>query len=257
MKVIATVEARMGATRLPQKTLMDVAGKTLLERVVERLRLAKSVGEIVVATTSNPLDDEIVKLCQREEIEYFRGSEDDVLDRVYKASLKYRADIVVQSGADCPFYDPELIDILVGIAKWGGYDYVANDMKLTFPNGVDAHIIPFNVLEACAKEATRLIDREDVPRYIWDRPERFKIFNLEAVPNSTLNRPEVRLTVDYPEDFELVVKIYKSIYPQNPNFSTFDIIELLDKNLGWIEINKHCKQKSAAYVAHPEQTKKK
>jgi spore coat polysaccharide biosynthesis protein SpsF len=110
MNVVAIIEARMGSTRLPEKTLMDFAGVTLLERVVARIKLAETVGEVVVATSVNQNDNVIYDLCQAKSIHCFRGSEDDVLGRVYEAAKKYHADVVVQSGADCPFYDPELID---------------------------------------------------------------------------------------------------------------------------------------------------
>ncbi len=247
MNVVAIIEARMGSTRLPEKTLMDLAGITLLERVVERIKLAKTVGEVVVATSVNQKDNVIYDLCQAKSIHCFRGSEDDVLGRVYEAAKKYHADAVVQSGADCPFYDPELIDLLVGIIKWGGYAYTANDMKLTFPEGIDAHVICFNALEASANEAKDPKERDDTPRFIWNHPERFPIFNLEALPGSVLNRPEIRLTIDYKEDMELARLIYKKLYLANPVFSSFDLITLLDRHPDWLEINKHCEQYSAAY----------
>jgi len=248
MKVVAVIEARMGSTRLPEKTLMDIAGTSLLERIIERINPSKTVQEIIIATSVNSNDDEIEKLCKKIELKCFRGSEDDVLGRVYEAIKDCNADIIVQCGADCPFYDPELIDLLVNIMKWGGYDYTANDMKLTFPEGIDAHVIKYKALEISAKEATDLKEREDTPRFIWNNPDRFRIFNLEAVPGSILNRPDIRLTVDYEGDLQLTRKIYETLYKENPRFSTFDLIRFLDKHPDWISINKHCKQRSAAYI---------
>lgn len=248
MKVVAIIEARMESTRLPKKTLMDVAGATLLERVVERIRLSKTIDEIVVATSINTGSYEIYELCKNSGISCFRGSENDVLGRVYEAARKFSADIIVQSGADCPFYDPELIDLLVSILKWGGYAYAANDMKLTFPEGIDAHIIRFDALEDSAKEAQDPKEREDTPRFIWNHPDRFPIFNLEAQPSSKLNRPDIRLTVDYPEDIELTRFIYENLYPRSPCFTTLEMVEFLDQNPDWIRINSHCKQRSAAYL---------
>ena len=135
-RVVAIIEARMGSTRLPFKTLMDVAGKTLLERVVDRLKKAKSVDEVIVATSTSVADGQIEELCRIKNIPFFRGSENDVLGRVYEAALQFRADIVVQCGADCPFYDPDLVDLLVYSLALGGYAYAANDMELTFPEGI-------------------------------------------------------------------------------------------------------------------------
>jgi spore coat polysaccharide biosynthesis protein SpsF len=246
MRVIATVEARMSSTRLPGKTLMTIAGKTLLELVVERLRSAKKVDEVVIATTSNPRDDAIVSFCKQHNIAVFRGSEEDVLGRVYEAAKTFKADLIVQAGADSPFYDPVLLDTLIGIYQNGTYAYVANDMKLTFPEGVDAHIMSMKILKEIHLFATKPRDRDDVPRYIWDHPEQYPIFNLEAPPG--LNRPDIRLTLDYEEDLILTRKIYDVLYSEDHPFTTEDVIDFLDKNPELKTINAKCEQHSAAYL---------
>lgn len=246
MRVIAIVEARMASTRLPGKTMMMVANKPVLELVIERLSMAKGVDEVAVATTTNHKDDVIVDFCEQNGIPYYRGSEEDVLRRVLETARKYKGDIIVQSGADCPFYDPELVDELVGIFKSGNYHYVCNDMKLTYPEGVDAHILSIEVLEEIDKKATKPRDRDDVPRYIWEHPEKYRIFNLEAPEE--LYHPEIRLTLDYEEDLVLIRHIYEAIYPTNPKFSTLDVIKYLDKHPELKEINAHCEQRSAAYL---------
>ncbi len=248
MKIIAIIEARMGSSRLPQKTLADIAGKTLLERVIERIRPAKSVDDVIVATSVSTQDNAIAELCRRNAIACFRGSERDVLGRVYDAAKEYRADIIVQCGADCPFYDAQLIDMLTYILAWGGYSYVANDMRLTFSEGVDAHVIRFDALEEAAKEAKDPRERDDTPRFIWNHPERFSIFNLEALPGSFYNRPEIRLTVDYREDLELTRKIYEGLYKNMPQFSTRQLIAFLDQHPELRKINRNCEQKSGAYI---------
>ncbi|MCF8176908.1 MAG: glycosyltransferase family protein [Sulfuritalea sp.] len=250
-RVVAIIEARMGSIRLPEKTLMDVAGTSLLERVVARLKLAKSVDEVMVATSTNAADDKIEALCRERGIPVFRGSEDDVLGRVHGAALQSRADLVVQSGADCPFYDPDLVDLLVHTLVWGGYSYAANDMELTFPEGIDAHVILASALAESACHATRSDEREDTPRYIWNNSVRYPIFNLRALPGSYYNRPEIRLTIDYPEDMELCRKIYES-FDGRSDFSTRELIELIDCNPAWAKLNAACEQKSAAYVKNGE-----
>lgn len=244
MNTVAIIEARMGSSRLPGKTLMDLAGKPLLERVIDRIKLASSINNVVVATSVNQQDDEIEQFCLGKGILCFRGSEKDVLQRVYDAAEKHKADIVVQCGADCPFYDPELIDLLVYIMKWGGYDYTANDMKLTFPEGIDAHVIKFNALKICAQEAKDSRERDDTPRFIWNNPERFTVFNLEALPESKLNRSDIRLTVDYQQDLDLAREIYKML---PDDFSTAELVDFLDSNPELIKINSNCEQHSAAY----------
>ena len=246
-KVAAVIEARMGSTRLPGKTMSDIAGKPLLERVIERITLSRSIDTIVIATSTNRIDNVICDFCEHKSLQYYRGSEDDVLGRVYGAAKESCADIIVQAGADCPFYDPELIDFLVYSIKWGGYAYAANDMELTFPLGVDAHIIRFDALEASALEAQDSQEREDTPRFIWNNPGRFMIFSFKALPGSRLNRPDIRLTVDYEEDLELTRLIYEKFTPKCFPFHTRELIEFLDSYPEYIQLNRHCIQRATAY----------
>lgn len=247
MKVIATVEARMASTRLPGKTMKPLLGKPVLHRVIERIRRAGRVEDVVVATTVNPADEVIVDYCRREGIPHHRGSEEDVLGRVIETAQRRGGDVIVQLGADCPFYDPALIDQLVEIYLGGGWDYVANDMTLTFPEGVDAHVVARRTLEEVAAKTSRPQDRDDVPRYIWEHPAEYRIFNLQAP--AALHAPHVRLTLDYPEDFELTEAIYAALYPRNPDFSTLDVLRLLEERPALANINAHCKQLSAPYVS--------
>jgi len=246
MRVIATVEARMASTRLPGKTLRPLLGRPVLCRVVERIRRSRRVEEVVVATTTNPADDAIVECCRRNGFAWYRGSEEDVLGRVIEAARAQRGDLLVQLGADCPFYDPALIDQLVGIYCEGGYDYVTNDMELTYPEGVDAHVVARRTLEDAATKTTRPRDREDVPRYIFERPQVYRIFNLRAP--AELHAPDVRLTLDYPEDLVLTEAIYAALYPAHPAFTTRDVLRLLRERPELRSINAHCKQLSAPYV---------
>lgn len=227
---------------------MDVVGKSLLERVIDRLHLSTVLEDVVVATSTNSLDDSIDKLCKEKKIHCFRGSEDNVLNRVYLAAKQYEAEIIVQSGADCPFYDPELVDLLVNMMRWGGFSYTANDMELTYPEGVDAHVIHFDALEASNREATLPEELDDTPRFIWNHEDRFPIFNLKALPGSKLNRPDIRLTIDYPEDLELCRKVYGHFKNFSVPFTTVELIQFLDSKPDWKKINENCEQKSAAYI---------
>jgi spore coat polysaccharide biosynthesis protein SpsF len=236
----------MASTRLAGKTMMLVVNKPVIELVVERLSMAKTVDEVVIATTTNPKDDVIVSFCEQNDVPYYRGSEEDVLRRVTETATKYDGDVIVQSGADCPFYDPDLVDQLVGIFKMGNYHYVCNDMKLTYPEGVDAHVLSMEVLREIDDKATKPRDREDVPRYIWEHPEEYRIFNLEAPEE--LHHPEIRLTLDYEEDLILTRRIYEAVYPKNPKFSTLDVINYLNEHPELKKINAKCKQHSAPYL---------
>jgi len=245
VRVIATVEARMSSTRLPGKTMMPLLGKPVLDRVIERIRWSQRVEEVVVATTTDTADGVIVEHCNDEKIRCFRGSEEDVLGRVITAAQNYQGELLVQLGADCPFYDPDLIDQMVDIYLAGEYDYVTNDMEPTYPEGVDAHVVALKTLEEVAGKTSNNKDREDVVRYIFERPEEYRIFNLRAP--SELYAPEVRLTLDYQEDFVLTEAIYSALYPDYPRFTTSDVLSFLETRPELRSINTHCEQLSAPY----------
>ncbi|KJU82070.1 acylneuraminate cytidylyltransferase, spore coat polysaccharide biosynthesis protein spsF [Candidatus Magnetobacterium bavaricum] len=244
-RVIATIEARMGSSRFPGKTLKTLHGKTLLEWTVHRLMAAKRVDDIVVATTDNLADDAIAELCIEKNINYFRGSEEDVLKRVTDAAKMMAADVIVQSGADCPLYDPDIVDELLNIYLANNYHYVCNDFTEGYPKGVNVHVFSFDTLTKIEKLATSAGDRENVVTYIWDHQDKFTIFNLS--PPAELNRPDIRITVDYPEDIVFVNELLNRL--DRGNFRTIDIVRLLHNNSTLMDINKDCKmkRKSVAY----------
>ena len=244
-KVVATVEARMASSRLPGKTLKLIGDKTILEWTLQRLRMAKGIDDVIVATTTNVSDDPIYKLCNKINTACFRGSEEDVLNRVASAARKMGADVIVQGGADCPFYDPDIVGQLVKIFLQGDYDYVCNDFQEGYPIGVNIHVLSAQKLYEVEKLATLQKDRENVVTYIWDHAENYKIYNL--VPPSEIKRPDIRLTVDYSEDLVFLNEVYRGI--GNDSFRTIDIIRYLEKNKHLLELNKMCKMKkeSCAY----------
>lgn len=224
MNIVGTIEARMGSSRLPGKTLMPVFGpKHLLALVVERFGYCREVDAIWVATSTETSDDAIAQWCDANGIKCFRGSEEDVLDRVVRTASEARADGIVQMGADSAYLDFRLIDELVSRFRTGRYDYVCNDMVLTYPLGIYGHVVRTGCLQALnARRDLAAADREDVVRYIWERPEAYTILSLSAPP--PLQCPEIRLTVDYPEDFALARHIYRHF--NQTRFTTQDIIAL-------------------------------
>ncbi len=133
MKIIATVEARMGSSRLPGKTMMNLNGKPMLEILLGRVRMSKLLNDVVVATTVNEKDNLIEKFCKEKGYNYFRGSEDDVLGRVLKTAKHNKADIIVELTGDNPLVDPEIIDEMVQYYLDNTYDYVCNSLPRTFP----------------------------------------------------------------------------------------------------------------------------
>lgn len=246
MKIVGTIEARMGSSRLPEKTLKKVYKDfTLLELVVQRFRLCKNIDDIVVATTVEPQDDKIALWCEQNDILYYRGSEANVLDRVTNASVKAKADVIVQMGADSAYLDFELIDELIEIYKNGKYDYVCNDMELTYPLGIYGHIVKVEkLIELNKKDSLTMEDREDVVRYIWEHPKEYNILHIKATDDKYY--PDLRLTVDYPEDFELASNIYNHF--NKMNFTTSDVIELYKTNRKLFESVSKLIQHSAPFI---------
>jgi spore coat polysaccharide biosynthesis protein SpsF len=224
MRVVGTIEARMGSSRLPGKTLMPVfEGKSLLELVVSRFRLAQTVDEVWVATTVEAADDPIAAWCISNGVRLHRGPEMDVLDRVTGAALKARAELIVQMGADSAYLDFLLIDQLVTLAKEGGYDYLCNDLELTYPLGIYGHVVKVSVLtELNGRRDLSVEDREDVVRFIWEHPDIYRIKNSTAP--AELAFPGLRFTIDYPEDMEQAREIYRLF--GKADFTTSELIAL-------------------------------
>jgi glutamate-1-semialdehyde aminotransferase/spore coat polysaccharide biosynthesis protein SpsF (cytidylyltransferase family) len=220
--IVAIVQARMGSSRLPGKTVADVAGQPLLLHVVERVRNARRVDKVVVATTNQSSDDPIAALCQAEKVQYFRGSENDVLDRFYKTAQANSADIVVRITADCPLIDPEVIDNVVARFQVGDCDYVSNIVRYTYPDGLDTEVFSFAALERAWREAKKPSEREHVTPYL--RTEKFRTANVES--ESPVPLGKYRWTVDHPADLEFVRRIYEA-FSGNEQFGYQDIFHLL------------------------------
>ncbi len=254
MRVIGTIEARMGSSRLPGKTLMEIQpGHTLLEIVVERFRMCKHVDDVCVATTVNPADDAIARWCEVHGVPFYRGSEEDVLDRVVRTASAARADAVVQMGADSLYLDFNLVDELVEYFLDGEFHYVCNDLELTYPLGIYGHVVNMSSLaELNNKNSLAQSDREDVVRYIFEHPGEYRILNVQAP--AELNYPRLRLTIDYPEDFSLAEEILECF--QCYTFTTPEILDLYRRNPGIFKKVRELIQQSAAFLnkSHRYQT---
>lgn len=245
MNVVATIEARMASTRVPGKSLLDIEGKPLLERVVDRIRLSRHIQDVVIATSTNLLDDAIQTLAERIGVACFRGSEEDVLARVVQAAESARAEVTVQFGGDSPFVDPQLVDRLIErYLSEPDLDLVTNCLQLTYPLGIYTYVVPMRAMHDIATLASTTPEREDVTRYLWEHPERYRLVNLPAPPE--LNRPEIRLTVDYLEDVMLTRELYR-ILPEG--FTTHDVLNALDTRPELAVLNRHCVQRSAPHLS--------
>jgi len=241
VKVAAIIQARMGSTRLPGKVLKKVLGKTLLEYQIERVKRAKTIDEIIIATTTKESDDPIVQLCQQLSIPYYRGSEEDVLSRYYEAATKFNVDVVVRLTSDCPIIDPNVIDKVVEhyLENKDRYDYVSNTLTRTYPRGLDTEVMSYEVLKRAHEEAKELVYREHVTAYIYHHPDQFRLCNVSNEKDESKHR----WTVDTEEDFLLIKNILETLYPINPLFTLEDVIQILRDKPKWIEINAHVQQK--------------
>lgn len=240
MKTVAIIQARMGSTRLPGKVLKEVMDKPLLAYELERVKCAALIDDIVIATTNETIDDEIVRFCELHNINVYRGSEADVLERYYEAAVQFDADIVVRLTSDCPLIDPDVIDQVVQLYKdEQPIDYVSNTLKRTYPRGLDTEVFSFEVLEKAHNKAILERDREHVTAYMYSNKDKFSFAYLENEEDYSHHR----WTVDTEEDFDLVNRILQSIYPQNRLFTMNDVIELLNENYSWVKINAHIEQK--------------
>jgi glutamate-1-semialdehyde aminotransferase/spore coat polysaccharide biosynthesis protein SpsF (cytidylyltransferase family) len=212
----------MGSSRLPGKTIADVAGRPLLLHVVERVQRARRVDKVVVATTDQAADDPIATLCQQGGIQYFRGCEDDVLDRFYRTAQASTADVVVRITADCPLIDPAVIDKVVTRFQLGDCDYVSNTLRYTYPDGLDTEAFSFAALERAWREAKKPSEREHVTPYL--RTEKFRVANVESESPTRLGN--YRWTVDHFADLEFVRRIYEA-FSGKKHFGYQDIFQLL------------------------------
>ncbi|OES46060.1 cytidylyltransferase domain-containing protein [Domibacillus iocasae] len=241
MKVAAIIQARMGSTRLPGKILKKVNGKTLLEYQIERVRQAKTIDQVIIATTVKDGDQPIVDFCQEKGISYYRGSEQDVLARYVETARKYSAEVIVRLTSDCPIIDPQVIDQTVGhfLVQRESIDYVSNTIKRTFPRGMDTEVFAFQALQRAHQEAILERDREHVTAYIYTNPDLFRIQGIENKNDYS----HYRWTVDTEEDFELISLIIDKLYSPDQFFYLENVIALLDKHPEWSKINAHIEQK--------------
>lgn len=225
----------MGSTRLPGKVLLPFVGKPSLELMIERLKRSRAVDQIIVATTTNQADDVIVALCRKLNIEFYLGSEEDVLKRVVEAGQKFSANIIVRTTADCPLVDWRIVDRLVKIYQSGEYDYVSNVVERSFPLGFDLEVFSFKKLQEIEKTVAEQVYREHPPYYFYTHPQQFRLKNWKAV--GKIRWPDLRVTLDTEADYQVLAKIFEKLYPLNPDFSAEDVVELMRRHPEWVAIN--------------------
>ena len=226
MNKVVIIQARMGSTRLFGKVLKKIKKRTILDYVIDRLRYCKEIDNIVLATTTSKKDDVIKDYAIQKKINLFRGNEPDVLDRYYNTAKKYKADVVIRITGDCPLIDPKIVDEVIKKHITSNADYTSNVIKRTYPKGLDVEVFNFHTLEKAHEEAIEKHHREHVTLYIMEHAEKYKLQNIRA--RGKLHRPDIRITLDTKEDFELIKKII--LYFDDIEFTGEDIIDFLDKN---------------------------
>lgn len=207
MKILAITQARYGSTRLPAKILKEVNGMTLLEIHLRRILQAKTISKLKIATTDEEGAKYIVEVADKVGVEYYKGSVDDVLERFYGAAASEKPDYVIRLTSDCPLIDPSVIDELVNYAITHDYDYVRTDAS-SFPDGLDTEVMKFSALEKAFNEAQLKSEREHVTPYVWKNgtADGGTLFKSYKYPNplGDLNANDFRITIDEPEDFEVI-----------------------------------------------------
>jgi len=241
MKIVATIEARMTSSRLPGKVLLSASGIPMLQHLVNRLRAVPSLDEIVLATTTNETDDTLEAFAREMCINCFRGSEDDVMNRVIGAAESVNADLVVEITGDCPIIDPQIIEQTIRMYLTNPADYVSNAHIRSYPDGMDTQVFLLKTLKHSASMTEDQLDHEHVTLHIRNHPEVFRHVHLVAPP--VLHWPELGLTLDEPADYKLLKCIIEHFENTNPLFSCLDVIRLLREKPEWVAVNQEVLRK--------------
>jgi spore coat polysaccharide biosynthesis protein SpsF len=250
-KIVAIIQGRMSSSRLPGKILADIASQPMLTRVFTRTSRAKTLNEVIFATTTDPSDNPVAEYCDFSGIPFTRGSLFDVLDRYYQTASQSKADVVVRITADCPVIDPDLIDDVVNTLTEGEYDFVCNRLPppwhRTYPIGLDVEACTFKVLKQAWKEAKEPQHREHAMPYFYEgvqltRQSRTletgispRGFNI-ALLHHTTDFGDYRWTVDTPEDLEFMRQVYGR-FNERDDFSWKEVLDLVHDEPRLMEIN--------------------
>ena len=234
--ISAIVQARIGSTRFPGKVISDINGKSMLEILVERLKLCRQLDEIIIATTNDEEDNVIIELCEKLNLKVIRGSKQDVLSRYVNALSSSECDSIVRITADCPLIDPVVIDKVIDAFKQDSFDYVSNINPPTYPDGMDVEIFTRSALLLANKECILLNQREHVTPWIREN----KQFRKKNIENS-INLSQMRLTVDYEEDLELIKSILR-YFDYRIDISIDEIIKLKEIKPELFLVNKSFKR---------------
>lgn len=238
LKIDAIIQARLSSTRLPKKILKKICGKTILEHVIERVKSAKCVYRIIVATTVNKADDYLCKWLKNKDILYYRGNENDVLSRFFEAARHYACKNVVRITPDDVFKDPILIDKVANMYFNENLDFAYNNYPPSYPEGLDVEIFSARALFKAQKESIDEFEREHMTQYFYRNQKVFKQKNLSYEKNLSF----LRWTVDTQEDFRMAETIYNKLYRKDKLFSWETVLSFIQKNRQVQNMNRHIKR---------------
>ena len=234
MKVAAIVQARSYSNRLPEKVLEEIEEKPMLLHIIERIKRSELTQEIIIATTTQKKDELIVQLAEESKTKWFRGRQDDVLDRYYQAAKEFDVSVIVRITGDCPLIDPEIVDRVINFFLKNRFDFVSNIHPPTYPDGLDVEVFSFATLRKMWKEAKKASEREHVTPYILNHPEMFRIGNVKNERDLSC----MRWVVDEQRDLEFAKVIYRRLYRDNEIFCMSDVLNLLQEEPQLSRINK-------------------
>jgi spore coat polysaccharide biosynthesis protein SpsF len=224
MTIAAIIQAHMGSVRLPGKVARTIIDRTMLEHLVLRLKVSRQIDTIIIATSTLPRDDEVSKIAKKCEVNCFRGSEENVLERFLQAAISVKSKIAIRVTSDNPLTDPFMIDYLIEEHQRCGVDYTWMD---GMPIGTAAEAVSVEALQKAISLTKNPYDLEHVTPFIRNNP---KIFNIQILPApSKFHRPEIRLTVDYKDDFDFITNIFNCLYKPDQVFPLDQVIELIDQ----------------------------
>lgn len=224
--IYAIIQARMGSKRLPGKAMINLQGKPVLQHVIERVTQSTHIDKVIIATSVESMNNSIRDFCEKNNIPYYSGSEDDVLDRFYQAAKINRIEhdeLIIRITADCPLIDPEIIDKVIEELLNKNADYAANVINPTFPDGLDCEVMKCSTLTKAWENALLNSEREHVTLYIRNHPELFKIASVE----NDVDLSKLRWTLDEKDDLDFISSIYENLYSIKPIFLLKDILNLL------------------------------
>jgi spore coat polysaccharide biosynthesis protein SpsF len=235
VKIIGVIQARMGSQRLPGKVMLPILGKPIIWHIYNRLKKCKLLDMIVISTGDSVDNVSICEFASENNIPIYVGSEEDLVDRLYKTAINFQASAIVRITADCPLVDPKIVDKLVSeyLANKDQYDIITNCKIRTFPHGLDAEVYSVNTLEKLLDKMNVIELRDWFALYAYNHPELFRILNI----SNSLDLSKLRWTLDYQEDYEFIKQIYQNLYKDDVIFYMDDVLNLIKQKPDIIKIN--------------------